>query len=39
MWIPQLAIPLGGLGLFTQTLVVMSDGEDESVKHFKLEGE
>ena len=26
MWIPQLAIPLGGLGLFLQTLVVISDG-------------
>ena len=27
MWIPQLAIPLGGLGLFLQTLVQMLTGE------------
>jgi len=26
MWIPQLAIPIGGLGLFLQTLVVINDG-------------
>jgi TRAP-type C4-dicarboxylate transport system permease small subunit len=39
MWIPQFAIPLGGLGLFMQTLVVMSDGDDESAQHSKLAGE
>ncbi|MCB1757574.1 MAG: TRAP transporter small permease subunit [Gammaproteobacteria bacterium] len=27
MWIPQLAIPLGGLGLFLQTLVSLLTGE------------
>ncbi len=27
LWIPQLAIPLGGLGLFLQTLVQMITGE------------
>ncbi|AKH19794.1 TRAP transporter small permease [Sedimenticola thiotaurini] len=27
LWIPQLAIPLGGLGLFLQTLVQMTNGE------------
>lgn len=27
LWIPQLAIPLGGLGLFLQTLVQMVSGE------------
>lgn len=26
LWIPQLALPLGGLGLFLQTIVVMADG-------------
>ncbi len=33
MWIPQLAIPLGGLGLFLQTLVVIVNGEDEAIMH------
>lgn len=27
MWIPQLALPLGGLGLFLQTLVLLLSGE------------
>jgi len=27
LWIPQLAIPLGGLGLFLQTLVMVITGE------------
>lgn len=33
MWIPQLAIPIGGLGLFLQTLVVLVSGEDPSAEH------
>ena len=28
MWIPELAVPLGGLGLFLQTLVVLMGGGD-----------
>lgn len=28
LWIPELAIPLGGLGLFLQTLVVLMGGGD-----------
>ncbi|MEX0695746.1 MAG: TRAP transporter small permease [Rhodospirillales bacterium] len=33
LWIPQLAIPLGGLGLFLQTLVSMITGEEASNAH------
>jgi TRAP-type C4-dicarboxylate transport system permease small subunit len=32
LWLPQLAIPLGGLGLFLQTLVTMADGAGESAE-------
>ena len=28
LWIPELAVPLGGLGLFLQTLVVLMGGGD-----------
>ncbi len=36
MWIPQLSIPLGGLGLFLQTVVSMATGEgvDEEIQVF-----
>ncbi|MGR3570502.1 TRAP transporter small permease [Brevirhabdus sp.] len=33
LFIPQLAIPLGGLGLFMQTLVMMLTGEEVSNPH------
>lgn len=33
LWIPQLAIPIGGIGLFLQTLVVIARGEDETDLH------
>ena len=33
LWIPQLAIPLGGLGLFLQTLVVLLRGGPMTVSH------
>ncbi len=33
LWIPQLAIPLGGLGLFLQTLVTMITGEAAGNAH------
>ena len=32
LWLPQLAIPLGGLGLFLQTLVTMVEGVDENAE-------
>jgi C4-dicarboxylate transporter, DctQ subunit len=32
LWLPQLAIPLGGLGLFLQTLVTMCEGAAESAE-------
>jgi C4-dicarboxylate transporter, DctQ subunit len=32
LWLPQLAIPLGGLGLFLQTLVTMVEGADENAE-------
>lgn len=34
MWIPQLAIPIGGLGLFLQTLVTLVEGDDPTDEHF-----
>jgi TRAP-type C4-dicarboxylate transport system permease small subunit len=34
MWIPQLAIPIGGLGLFLQTLVTLVEGDDPADEHF-----
>ncbi len=33
LWIPQLAIPIGGLGLFLQSLVVLVAGDDGPVGH------
>ena len=33
LWIPQLAIPLGGLGLFLQTLVVLITGQATQNPH------
>jgi TRAP-type C4-dicarboxylate transport system permease small subunit len=39
MFIPQLVIPLGGLGLFLQTLVLLLTGEEpESGEHGMTEG-
>ena len=32
LWVPQLAIPLGGLGLFLQTLVTMVEGAEENAE-------
>jgi C4-dicarboxylate transporter, DctQ subunit len=33
LWIPQLAFPLGGLGLFLQTLVVITTDKNEEIQH------
>lgn len=33
LWLPQLAIPLGGLGLFLQTLVMMVSSEEPGTGH------
>jgi len=33
LWIPQLAVPIGGIGLFLQTLVVIARGEDKTDLH------
>lgn len=33
LWIPQLAIPIGGLGLFLQTLVVLVTGQEPEPAH------
>lgn len=33
IWIPQLAIPIGGLGLFLQTLVILITGEEPEHSH------
>jgi len=35
LWIPQLAIPLGGLGLFLQTLVMLITGEEARELHIQ----
>lgn len=37
MWIPQIAIPLGGLGLFLQTLVAISHGGREEIPHVEVD--
>jgi C4-dicarboxylate transporter, DctQ subunit len=33
IWIPQLAIPLGGMGLFLQTLVLLVTGQEPEHSH------
>lgn len=37
MWIPQTAIPLGGVGLFLQTLVAISHGGKEEIPHVEVD--
>lgn len=37
MWIPQVAIPLGGVGLFLQTLVAISHGGKEQIPHVDVD--
>ncbi|QOR37449.1 TRAP transporter small permease subunit [Billgrantia diversa] len=37
MWIPQIAIPLGGVGLFLQTLVAISRGGREDLPHIQVD--